>query len=212
MTAPADVDRPQESTPADITLVTRGITLGARVERSADSRMVIRPSSEAFARTTGVKPGDPVELFWRAGFEERTLPAQIVEIDDGDGLSWHVVATGPAERSQRRKAVRARVELPVSLVCNGAQLQGETVDLSEAGMRADCGGWGLPPEPGTPVQVTLTLENGFVDLRGEVVRHQVQGARWQLSMRFDSISEKDQDRLRQRVFQALREERARLAD
>jgi c-di-GMP-binding flagellar brake protein YcgR len=38
------------------------------------------------------------------------------------------------------------------------------------------------------------------------------GARWMLSLSFLRIEEKDQDRIRRRVFQALREERARLAE
>lgn len=212
MTASPEVDRPQQSTPADITLVTRGITITAHVEVSGEAGMVVRPDAAAHASSTGIKPGDPVELFWRAGYEERTLPAQVVEVEDGALVHLHLRATGPAERSQRRKAVRARVELPVQVSCGATQLTGVTVDISEAGMRADVDGWGLPPEPGTPVQVILTLEKGFVDLRGEIVRQQVHGARWQLSMKFAGIAEADQDRLRQRVFQALREERARAAD
>jgi c-di-GMP-binding flagellar brake protein YcgR len=38
------------------------------------------------------------------------------------------------------------------------------------------------------------------------------GARWVISIRFTNMQEKDQDRLRRRVFQALREERAKRAD
>jgi len=45
-----------------------------------------------------------------------------------------------------------------------------------------------------------------------VVRTQARGARWVMSIRFVNIQEKDQDRVRRRVFQALREERARAAD
>ena len=48
--------------------------------------------------------------------------------------------------------------------------------------------------------------------KAEVVRTQARGARWVMSIRFTNIQEKDQDRVRRRVFQALREERARKAD
>jgi hypothetical protein len=208
----SETDQPQESTTADVTLVTRGITITARIERSSETGLVVCPTSSAFARQVGVKAGDPVELFWRAGYEERTLPAQVAEVEDAVDPIWYLQATGPAERSQRRKAVRARVELPVQVSVGATQLVGETVDLSEAGLRAEVDGWGLPPEPGTRVEVTLTLDKGFVDLRGEIDRHVVNGARWQLSMKFDRVAEQDQDRLRQRVFQALREERARTLD
>jgi len=56
------------------------------------------------------------------------------------------------------------------------------------------------------------LEDGVVKTRAEVVRTQARGARWVMSIRFVDIQEKDQDRVRRRVFQALREERAKKAD
>jgi c-di-GMP-binding flagellar brake protein YcgR len=45
-----------------------------------------------------------------------------------------------------------------------------------------------------------------------VVRLQARGASWLLSLRFLNMQERDQDRVRRRVFQALREERARATD
>jgi c-di-GMP-binding flagellar brake protein YcgR len=45
-----------------------------------------------------------------------------------------------------------------------------------------------------------------------VIRQQSRGARWLMSLRFLNLEERDGDRLRRRVFQALREERARQAD
>jgi hypothetical protein len=208
-----DVQRPVEETAADVTLVTRGITITACVELSDPERLVVRPTAAAHARHLGVSRGDKVEVFWRAGYEERTLPAVIEQVEDGfETTTWSLGVTGPAERSQRRKAVRARIQLPVLLVCQATQLIGVTVDISEAGMRAEVDGWGLPPEPGSPVQASLTLEKGLLDMHGVVVRSSANGPRWQLSLSFDSLTEETQDRLRQRVFQALREERARLTD
>ena len=147
----ADMDRPEQSMTTDVTLVTRGITVPTRVEVSTESTVVVRPSAPAHARQLGVKPGEAVELYWRARYEERTLPAEITAIEEAETPYWHLRATGPAQRSQRRKAVRALVDLPVTMACGDAQLVGETVDLSEAGLRAEVDGWGLPPEPGTPV-------------------------------------------------------------
>jgi PilZ domain len=212
MTAPVASDRPEASTSADLTLVTKGITITASVERADEFALVVRPTAAAHAREVGVKPGDPVELYWRADYEERTLPAKIAEIEDGEIPVWRLAATGPAERSQRRKAVRAWVSLPLTVTCNSTQLTGETVDVSEAGVRALVDGWGLPPDRGTPAQVTITLEQGFVDARATVVRATVRGVQWELAMQLEGISEKDQDRLRQRVFRALREERSRTVE
>jgi hypothetical protein len=203
-----DVNRPPESSEADVTLVARGITVTACVDISNDYALVVRPNGEGSAWKEAVKPGDPVEVFWIGGYEERTLPAKITEVDTGEDPRWHLAATGPAERSQRRKAVRARVELPVILPWAGGELSGTTVDVSEAGMRALVDGWGLPPESGTPMQVTITIDKQFVDLHGNLVWQADRGAQWLMAMQFTDVHEKDADLLRQRVFTALREERA----
>ncbi|SDF03076.1 PilZ domain-containing protein [Blastococcus aurantiacus] len=207
MTDP-DANRPHESSRADVTLVTRGITVTAAVDVSTEFAIVVRPDGEGTAWKTAVKDGDPVELYWVGAEEERTLPAKIIDVEPGDEVRWHLVATGPAERSQRRKAVRARVSVPAYIPWADGQLVGETVDLSEAGARCLVDGWGLPPEPESRLEVSLTLGDEVVHLHGQVVRQQGQGPRWLLSMRFLDVPERDGDLLRRRVFQALREERA----
>ena len=203
-----DVSRPSESSQADVTLVTRGITVTACVAVSTDHALVVSPQGEGSAWKAAVAHGDKVEVFWVAGNEERTLPAKIVDVDGGEEPRWHLAPTGPAERSQRRKAVRARVVLPAYIPWADGQLVGETVDLSEAGARCMVDGWGLPPEAETRLEVSLTLGDEVVHLRSQVVRQQAQGARWLLSVKFLDVSERDGDQLRKRVFQALREERA----
>ena len=199
--------RPPESSQADVTLVTRGITVTAGVEVSTEFTIVVRPSGEGTAWKTAVKDGDPVELYWIGGDEERTLPARIIEVEPGEEPLWHLVATGPAERSQRRKAVRARVEVPIYIPWADGQLVGSSVDLSEAGVRVLVDGWGLPPEVGTRVEVSLAIDDTMLHLHGEIVRQQVHGARWLLSMSLRDVPEADADILRRRVFEALRAER-----
>ena len=113
---------------------------------------------------------------------------------------------GPAERSTSRKAVRADVEVPVRMRMNNTEVSGDTVDLSEAGMRALVDGWGLAPEAGTPVAVDIELDDDLVRVHGTVVRQDQRAGRWVVSVRFEGVEEKDGDRLRKRVFQALREE------
>jgi hypothetical protein len=70
-------------------------------------------------------------------------------------------------------------------------------------------GWGLPPEPGAPVTVGINLDGAALDVRGDIVRQQFRAVQWLLAIRFTDLSERVQDRLRRRVFQSLREERAR---
>jgi hypothetical protein len=206
-------DRPTEATETDVTLVTRGITLQAAVELSNALALVVRPTAETYARQIGARPGDPVELFWSTGVEERMLPAEISEVDEGTVLLWHLQVAGEATKSTRRRAVRVDVTLPVRMRLNNSEVAGETVDLSEAGMRALVDGWGLIPDPGTPSAVVVELgSEDPVHVTGTVVRREDRAGRWLLSLRFDGVPEQLADRLRRRVFQAMREQRARLAD
>lgn len=201
--------RPPEDSRADVTLVGRGVTVDAAVDAATEFGIVVRPVGVGAGWKTAVAPGDEVELYWRSRDGERTLPARIVEVEAGNEPRWHLAATGPAQESRRRKAVRGRVALPVYLPWSDGQLVGETVDLSEAGMLVLVDGWGLPPQPGTPLDVSIEVEDDVVRLRGQVVWHRTSGARWLVSLSFDGIRERDEDVLRKRVFQALREERAR---
>ena len=206
-----DVDRPDASTQADVTLVSRGITVTACVERSDEFGLVVRPSGTARGWAEIIKPGDAVEVYWVSGYDERTLPARVAAIEESERPSWQLQPTGQAERSQRRKAVRAAAELPVVMPWSGSLLKGLTVDISEGGIKALVDGWGLPPESGAAVLVTLTLEDGIsLDVPGEVVWTADRGTKqWVVAIRFTQVSERDGDTLRRRVFRALREERTR---
>jgi hypothetical protein len=204
-----NLHRPEESGSADVTLVSRGLTVTASVEVSSTGLVVVRPAGDP--SDGEIQPGDPVELYWIGGEEERTLGGTVSSIEAGPDARWHIAVSGFAERSQRRKAVRARVEVEVIIPWAGGQMTGVTVDLSEGGMRALMDGWGLPPEPGTESQVSLTLDDALLHLSGSIVWSSIRGAQWLLAMQFHDVPEKAADLLRRRVFQALRDERAAAA-
>jgi hypothetical protein len=212
MTREPGVDHPEEQSEAEVMLTGRGISVSTRVEFVGDGVLTVRPSVSEFVEQVVVATGDRVEVFWKSGEETRTLPAEVLQVEQGAAPRWRLQITGPAEVSQRRTAVRARVALPVEIGYGSVELTGETVDLSEAGMRAACDGFGAPPEAGSTLDLVLALEDGSLSSKAEVVRFQDRGARWLLSLRFLDLPEKDGDRVRRRVFQALREERARQSD
>jgi hypothetical protein len=212
MTSVPGDDHPEEQTEADVTLTGRGISVSARVETVHDGVIAVRPSAGDFYEQAVVRVGDPVEVFWRSEDSQRMLPAEVIGVEQGAFIRWRMRITGPAETSQRRKAVRGRIAVPIVAEYGSIELKGETMDISEAGLRADFQGLGAPPEGGARMGLTLELEDGLVRTRAEVVRTQARGAQWIMSIRFLDIQEKDQDRVRRRVFQALREERARKAD
>ncbi len=212
MTSVPGVDHPEEQTDADVTLASRGISVNARVESVADGVVVVRPSAGEYVGQSVVVPGDMVEVYWKATETRRVLPAGVLEVETGAVVRWRLQITGPAEESQRRTAVRGRVVVPVSVGHGPVELNGESLDLSENGVRAQFDGFGALPEPGTSVDLSVGLEDGELSTKAEVVRAQARGARWLMSIRFVGIQEKEQDRVRRRVFQALREERVKNID
>ena len=212
MTSVPGVDHPEEQSEAEVTLIGRGISVSTRVEVVHEGFIAVRPSVGEFVEQVVVKVGDAVELFWKTEDSQRALPAEVTDVEHGAVVRWRMRATGPAEASQRRKAVRGRVVVPLQAEVGSIDLQGQTVDLSEAGLRGEFEGFGAPPEAGTKLDLVVSLEDGALRTKAEVVRTQARGARWVMSIRFLGIEEKDQDRVRRRVFQALREERAKRAD
>ena len=212
MSSVPGVDHPVEQTEAEVRLAGTNIAVTARVEVVHEGVISVRPSAGEYVEDTVVKPGDPVEVFWKTDDGQRALPADVLDVQQGPVVRWRLTVTGPAEHSQRRAAVRGRVTLPVQGRLGNVELKGTTIDISEAGTRAEFEGFGLVPDAGTTMALSLAFEDGPVNTAAEVIRVQARGARWLMSIRFVDIAEKEQDRIRRRVFQALREERARRAD
>jgi hypothetical protein len=212
MTGEPGVDHPEEQSEAEVTLTGRGISVSTRVEFVGDGVLTVRPSVGDFVEQIVATVGDRVEVFWKSGEETRALPAEVLQADAGAAPRWRLQITGPAEVSQRRQAVRGRVSVPLEIGYGSVEITGETVDLSENGMRASAEGFGVPPEQGSTLDLVAQLEDGALRVKGEVVRVQTRGTRWLLSIRFRDLPEKEGDRVRRRVFQALREERARQTD
>jgi hypothetical protein len=212
MTSVPGVDHPEEQGEVSITLVGRNISVSARVELVASGVISVRPSVGEFHEQTVAQVGDQVEIFWKGPEDTRMLPAEVLSVEQGAVVRWRMQITGEAEVTQRRTAVRGRVTVPAEAGLGSYELKGETVDLSENGLRANFEGFGVPPEPGQSIDLVVSLEDGDVRTKAEVVRIQARGAQWLMSIRFLTIDERDQDRVRRRVFQALREERARERD
>ncbi|TYP86515.1 flagellar brake protein [Blastococcus xanthinilyticus] len=212
MSSVPGVDHPAEQTEAEVRLAGSNVAVSARVEVVHEGVISVRPSAGEYVADTVVQPGDPVEVFWKGDDGYRALPADVLDVQQGAVVRWRLTVTGPAEHSQRRAAVRGQVTVPVQATYGGVDLEGKTLDVSEAGIRAQFEGFGLAPEAGTTLALTIAFEDGPLRTRAEVIRLQTRATRWIMSIRFVDIPEREQDRVRRRVFQALREERARLAD
>jgi c-di-GMP-binding flagellar brake protein YcgR len=213
MTSVPGVDHPEEQGEAEVTLTGRGISVSSRVESVGNGVLAVRPSVSDYVQQIVVTVGDQVEVFWKGPEDQRAMPAEVLSVEHfGELIRWRLQITGPAEVSQRRKAVRGRVKVRVEAGLGSVELKGETVDLSEAGLRANFEGFGVLPDSGAGLDLLVHLEDGPIKTKAEVVRAQARGAQWLMSIRFLNIQERDQDRVRRRVFQALREERARERD
>jgi hypothetical protein len=212
MTSVPGVDHPEEQGEADVMLTGRGVSVNCRVEFVNDDVIVVRPSVSDYQDQAVVVAGNEVEVFWRGPEDQRMVPATVLAVEHGAVVRWRLRATGPAESSQRRKAVRARVVLPIEAGYLSYEMTGESIDLSEAGMRVTLDGMGLPPDPGSMLDLVIKLETDEIRTKAEVIRQQARGARWLMSLRFLDLEEREGDKLRRRVFQALREERARASD
>jgi hypothetical protein len=206
------IDSPEVDAEAQVSLPGRGITVSSRVESVDGDLLALRPSVSGFVDQAVVTQGTLVEVQWQRPEDQRAAPGEVVAVESGAVLRWRVRITGAAEVTQRRKAVRGRVVVPVEVGMGNLELKGQSSDLSEDGIRISMDGFGIQPEPGDTVDLRVELEGGVLALKSEVIRVAARGARWTLSTRFVGIEEKDQDRIRRRVFQALREERARMAD
>jgi hypothetical protein len=212
MTSVPGVDYPEEQREADVMLTGRGISVNSRVEIVTGDVIVVRPSASDYFDSVVVVVGNEVEVYWRGPEEQRMVPATVVGVEHGAVVRWRLQITGESEASQRRKAVRARVSTPVEIGYGSFEMTGESIDLSENGMRVAVDGAGVPPEPGSSLDVIVKLDDGQVKVKAEVVRFQARGPRWMMSLRFLDLEERSGDRFRRRVFQALREERARAND
>ncbi len=201
--------RPEVDDEAEVTPRDHRYPVSTRVEHVTSGAIVVRPSVGEFADQEVVRVGDSVQVVWRDSSSVWALPAQVATVERGAAPRWQLTVSGPAEPIQRREAVRARLAVPVTAVLHSVDLEGGVLDLSEGGIRAVLEGFGHPPLPGTVVPLTVHLEDGDVTSRAEVVWHQTRGTRWWVSLRFLDLPEREQDRVRRRVFQAMREERAR---
>jgi len=205
------VDFPDKGSDVQMSVVGSSITVDCRTISAEDGVLVLRTAALDEPQPVALQAGNHVEVTWARVLDNRMVPAT-VEAVEGDGDSrWRLRVTGPAEVSQRRKAVRARVSIPVVVGIGERTLETVTDDLSEGGARIGVAADEELPEAGTGVDVHLDLDGGELSVRAEIIRVITrETGRKFVSLRFPGLSERDEDRIRRRVFQALREERARM--
>ncbi|MGY1681313.1 PilZ domain-containing protein [Geodermatophilus sp. SYSU D01176] len=233
-TAVPGVDYPEAREPVDVQAASRGDVLTSFVHEAADGALVLTVPMDRSSRRVRVDLGEYAQLVWKGPEGLRALPVELVEVIPGDEPHWRVKPMGPSTRGQRRNAVRAPMSLPVEVLVGEVQLIGETVDVSEGGVRslfqpvggtatkdrapAPAGGESTAPSDrvelpvGSRHDVALALGSPDEPIRcsAEVVRrHPRTDRRIEVSLRFVDLPERDEDRIRARVFTELRVLRSR---
>jgi hypothetical protein len=234
MMGEAGIDYPEDKTPVDVRVQSRGDTLLSFVELVGDGELVLSPGEDRLRRPVRLEPGEHLELTWRGPDELRAVPAEFVGVDTGGRATWRVRLIGPSGRGQRRAAVRAPMDYRVTLTASGRTLEGVSIDLSEGGVRFLLGDAADlttqdpgPAETETAADADLATEHQLqvgsvhqvtvwwddrdnVITKGEVIRHfPREDEREEVSIRFIGLAEKMEDVIRARVFARLRDLRAR---
>jgi hypothetical protein len=211
MSGEPGVDFPDKGNDVQMTVVGHGVTVDCRTVSAEGGLLVLRTIALDELRPVELRAGNRVEVTWARVLDNRLVPAT-VEAVEGDGDSrWRLRVDGPAEVSQRRQAVRARFAIPVVVMIGERSIETVTEDLSEGGARIAVAADEELPEPGTGIDVHLDLDGSELSVRAEIIRViTLETGRRFVSVRFPGLSERDEDRIRRRVFQALREERARM--
>ena len=128
-------DYPEQMTPVDVLAASRGDALASFVEAVHDTELILTVGTDRGRRPVRLDPGERLELVWKAASELRAVPAELVDTQAGDQPTWRIRTVGPATRGQRRAAVRAPLVFRVHLGPEDGHFDGQTVDLSEGGIR-----------------------------------------------------------------------------
>ncbi len=218
-----DRDFPTPGTVLDLIATTHGDPYLSWTEVVSDDELVVSAPKDASLRPVSIPVGEQVDLVWKEAGELRSLPVTLVFVEPGEQPRWHLRPVGLAKRGQRRDAVRAPLSVPVELGVEPSLFEATSVDLSEGGLRCilakrqgrvPAGGDDLPaaepPQVGDVVRVTAVLPDATITCLAEIARrHPRDDGRVELSVRFISLREDQQDLIRKRVFTRLRELRRR---
>jgi hypothetical protein len=217
MTADPDDGFPEHGTVLDLIPASRGDRFLSWVEAVDDDEFVVTAPKDRSARPVEIPVGERVDVVWRSPAGLCSVPCVLAAVERSEHPRWVLRRADAVQRGQRRDAVRAPLVVPVQLGPDTAPAGGTTVDLSEGGLRCvlDKGPapeWLEAPGQaiGTVVQVSVQLSDLTVSCLGEITRRfPREDARTELSVRFVGMSEHDQDEVRRRIFDRLRDLRRR---
>lgn len=172
-----------------------------------DGDLVVTVAQDRTGRRVRVPVGETVELIWSSRRGPRARSAQVLEVDTTGEPTWRLAPLGEVRDGQRRGAVRVEVGLRVALADGARSAEGISLDLSETGVR---GRWPLVdgwPAVGDEPSVTVQLSDTATITGPARVRraYPTTDGRVEASLELLGWPERDQDQLRRRVFDRLRQ-------
>ena len=220
MPGAAGDDHPRSGTVVDLIPASLGETYLGWVEVIDGDQLVVTAPRDRSMRPVEIPMGERVDVVWKGPGGLHSLPCELAAVEWGDQPRWVLRPGGAVQRGQRRDAVRVPLSVPVSLGPDSARVTGTTVDVSEGGVRCVLDGgsaveWLAPGaesgQPvGTVVPVALRLPDLSIRCLGELTRlFPRDDARIELSVRLIGLSVHEQDELRRRIFDRLRDLRRR---
>lgn len=202
-------ERPGPRTVLDVRVPDRDDLLVSFVsdDTPADGQLLVTVGQDRTGRRVRVPVGAQLELVWPGPAGPLAGDVELLEVLLGEEPSWRLRPVGPPRTGQRRSAVRAPLGIPVELSDGEQTVSGTSLDVSETGL---LGRWPVTtgwPASGDVLTVTVQLEPGATVAGQAEVRRALRGGDGWLdaSLLFTGLAEKDQDRLRARVFARLRE-------
>jgi hypothetical protein len=176
-------------------------------DQPGDGVLVVTVAQDRTGRRVRVPVGDTVELLWSSRRGPRARSARVLEVDTGGEPTWRLEPLGPVRDGQRRGAVRVEVGLRTAVADGARTVEGISLDLSETGVR---GRWPLEdgwPAVGDELAVTVQLSDTVLLTGPARVRraYPTTDGRVEASLEFSDWPERDQDQVRRRVFERLRQ-------
>lgn len=176
-------------------------TLSTRLEDRQGHVLHLSAPSTHNIPTLFADIGSSVVITWLTSRGTGEITANVVATERKPLPLWIVRANGEPILHQRRNFARLSVSLPVALTdAAGKTTVTTTEDISEGGMNC------LVPSDdslltGSPVEIELTIDDHALEANAIVVRTRVvSNMQADVSLRFEGIHQRDQDRIRQFIF------------
>ncbi len=174
--------RPPAGAAVEVVVGSGGQQAHSRVADSQDQELVLEVATDQAGRRIRLPLGIEVSVWWTPPDAPlRFRRYQVLDVRGGSVPTWRLRPLGDPADGDRRGAPRAPLHVPVGLALPSGMLLGETLDVSESGLRAvfaaaPTAGFGeIPfvlPDVGERATMALLLADTRVEVGCRVVHRE----------------------------------------